>query len=170
MKSLLSLALSAAVLLSGTASALAQEFKVGAMQIEHPWARASAGPVRNGAAFLVIHNSGDADRLVAVAGEVAERVELHTHIMENDVMKMRRVEAIEVPADGMVALQPGGFHIMMLGLALPLEEGGHFPLTLTFEKAGSITVEVAVAGVGSMGPAAAQGSGTMDHGTMAPAN
>jgi hypothetical protein len=84
---------------------------------------------------------------------------------------MRRVEAIEVPADGMASLRPGGFHIMLIGLTEPLKEGERFPLTLTFEKAGSVTVEVAVEGVGSMGPQQdGMDHGTMDHGTMPPSN
>jgi copper(I)-binding protein len=145
--------------------AIAHDFKLGALTIDHPWARASAGPVHNGAAYLTVHNSGAADSLVAVSGDVAERVELHTHLMEGDVMKMRRVEAVEVPAHGMAALEPGGFHVMLIGLAQPLKEGQHFPLTLTFRDAGEVAVEVKVEAVGSMGPAGA-GHGTMEHGTM----
>jgi copper(I)-binding protein len=166
---------------AGTPTAQAHDYKLGSMTIEHPWARASAGPVRNGAAYLVIRNDGAADRLLAVSGTVAERVELHTHLMEGDVMKMRRVEAVEVPANGKASLQPGSFHIMLVGLTEPLKEGERFPLTLTFEKAGSVTVEVAVEGVGSMGPQhgtldngtmnhGTMNHGTMDHGAMPPAN
>ena len=156
--------------------ASARDFKLGDLTIDSPWARASAGPARSGAAFLTIHNSGGvADRLLAVSGEVAERVELHNHLMEGDVMKMRPVESVEVPAGGMAQLQPGGFHIMLIGLRDPLNEGDRFPLTLTFEQSGDITVEVAVEGVGSMGPAGGmQGNGmdhgNMDHGTMPPSN
>ena len=77
---------------------------------------------------------------------------------------------VAVPAHGMATLQPGSFHVMMMGLAKPLEEGHSFPLTLTFEQAGEVTVEVTVQGVGSMGgmdtPAATMDHGTMDHGTM----
>jgi copper(I)-binding protein len=160
-------ALAAMVLLAGlqTAPALAHDYSLGALKLDHPWARASAGPVRTGAAFLVIHNSGPADRLLAVAGGIAERVEIHTHMMEGDVMKMRRVEAVAVPAGGTANLAPGSFHIMLIGLHAPLKEGDRFPLTLTFEKAGEVTVEVAVEGVGSMGPGGSA-EGGMDHGTM----
>jgi copper(I)-binding protein len=91
-------------------------------------------------------------------------------MMEGEVMKMRRVQAVEVPAKGSAALQPGGFHIMLVGLKHPLQEGERFPLTLTFETAGEITVEFAVEGVASMGPQGDMGHGTMDHGTMTPAN
>jgi copper(I)-binding protein len=158
------------LLIAGLVSskAFAHDFKLGTLTIGHPWARASAGPVRNGAAYLTVHNAGAADSLIAVSGDIAERVELHTHLMEGDVMKMRRVEAVEVPAHGMAALEPGGFHVMLIGLAQPLKEGQHFPLTLTFRDAGEVAVEVKVEAVGSMGPAGASSMGhsTMDHGTM----
>jgi hypothetical protein len=159
-------ALGAALLLAASAAA-AHDFTLGALKLDHPWARASAGPAGNGAAFLVIENSGDEDRLVAVAGDVAERAELHTHTMAGDVMQMRRVEAVEIPAHGSAALQPGGLHIMLIGLKQPLREGERFPLTLTFDKAGAVTVEFAVEGVGSMGPQGT-GHGGMGHGSMDP--
>jgi periplasmic copper chaperone A len=153
-------------------NAFAHEFKLGTLTIGHPWARASAGPVHNGAAYLTVQNTGAADSLIAVSGDVAERVELHVNQMEGDVMKMRRVDAVEVPAGGMAALEPSGYHIMLIGLAQPLKEGERFPLTLTFRVAGEVTVEVKVEAVGSMGPAGAgtMDHGTMDHGTMPPSN
>lgn len=162
-----------AVLLAAAAAA-AHDYALGDLTIAHPWARASAGPARNGAAYLSVRNGGEADRLVAVAGDVAERVELHTHRTEGTVMQMRQVEAVEVPAGGTATLQPGGFHIMLIGLKQPLKEGERFPLLLTFEKAGAVTVEVKVEGVGSMGPqgsaGGAAGHGGMHHGTPAPSN
>lgn len=154
--------------------AFAHDFKLGDLTIEHPWARASAGPARNGAAYLTVHNSGPEDSLVAAAGDIAERIELHTHIVEGDVMKMRQVEAIGVPAGGLAALKPGSFHIMLIGLKHPLMEGERFPLTLRFAKAGEVAVEVAVEGVGSMGPEGSSPGdmdhGGMDHSTGAPSN
>jgi periplasmic copper chaperone A len=167
-------ALSAALLLAAAPGAFAHDFTLGSLKIDHPWARASAGPARNGAAFFTVENSGRADRLVAVSGDLAQRVELHTHRMEGDVLQMRQVEAVEVPAGGTAVLQPGGFHVMLIGLEQPLKEGDHFPLTLTFEQAGSITVEVKVEAVASMGPHGAGHGGAdhdgMHHGTMPPAN
>lgn len=154
----------AAVLALAATAAFAHDFTLGALTLDHPWARASAGPARNGAAFLAIENAGAADRLVAAEGEVAERVELHTHTMDGNVMQMRRVEALDIPAQGEAVLQPGGIHIMLIGLKQPLREGERFPLTLTFEEAGTVTVEVAVEGVGSMGPHGSAGHGGMNHG------
>lgn len=158
--------------------ATAHEVKFADFTIEHPWARASAGPARNSAAFMTIRNTGGTDRLIAAAGEVAERVELHTHIMDGDIMRMRQVEAVEVPAGGTATLQPGSIHVMLIGLTEPLKEGDRFPLTLTFEKAGKVTVEVAVEAVGSMGPQGTQdgmgqdgmGHGEMGHGGMPESN
>src|SRR5690606_2912305 len=112
----LSAALSAALLFAAAPGASAHDFTLGALKIDHPWARASAGPARNGAAFFAVENSGPADRLVAASGDVAQRVELHTHRMEGNVMQMRQVEAVEVPAGGTAILQPGGFHVMLIGL------------------------------------------------------
>lgn len=127
--------------------------------VEAPFARASAGPVKNGAAYLTLRNDGgEDDRLVAARAPVADRVELHTHLHENGVMRMRQVEAIEVPAGGMAMLKPGGDHVMLMGLKAPLKEGESFPLTLIFEKAGEITVDVAISGVGAM-----QGHGDSSH-------
>lgn len=121
------------------------------ISVEAPFARASAGPVKNGAAFLTVKNGGgEADRLIAARAPVADRVELHTHLHENGVMKMRQVEAIEIPAGGTAMLKPGGDHVMLMGLKAPLQEGGSFPLTLVFEKAGEITIDVAIGGVGAM--------------------
>jgi len=167
MNRIISAALGAALLIAGAlVPAQAEDFKLGDLTIEQPWARASAGPARNGAAFLVIHNSGAADRLVAASGDVAGRVELHTHLMEGDVMKMRQIEAVEVPAKGMATLQPGGYHVMMIGLVEPLNEGEKFPLTLTFEKAGEVTIDVTIEAVGSMGKMKNMNQGGMNHGEM----
>jgi copper(I)-binding protein len=129
------------------------------VEIEQPWARASAGLARSAGAFLTIRNGGtEADRLVAVASPVAKRAGLHQTVMESDVMKMRHVAAIEVPPGETVMLAPGGYHVMFMGLAAPLVEGQTFALTLTFEKAGEIEVEVAVMKAGAMG------HGKMKHG------
>lgn len=136
--------LAAAVIATLSAGALAHGYTVGKLSISHPWAKASAGMAANGAAFLKITNSGDADRLVAAKTTAADRAELHTHSMDGGVMKMRQVEAIEIPAGSTVALEPGGLHVMLFGLKAPLKEHDKFPLTLTFEKSGSVDVEVQV--------------------------
>ncbi len=117
----------------------------GRIEIEDAWARPTLGQSRTGAIYMKIANAGEeADRLIAVETPIADRAELHAHIVEGDVMKMRRLEAVEIPAGGKAALAPGERHVMLFGLARPLEEGDRFGLTLTFEKAGPVEVEVAV--------------------------
>jgi copper(I)-binding protein len=136
----------------------AEEVTSGPLTIADPWARASAGRARAGAAFMRITNDGaEADRLVAADADVSEVVELHTHIKDGDVMRMRKVEAIDVPAGETTMLQPGGLHVMFIGLHESLKEGETFPVTLTFEQTGDVTVTVTVKGVGAMG-------GGMGHG------
>jgi len=128
--------------------------KAGDIAVEQPFARAT--PAKVGGVFLTLKNGGGtADKLVKAASPVAESVELHTHIKDGDAMRMRAVETIPVPANGQTALEPGGYHIMLIGLKQALKEGGSFPLTLTFEKAGSVTVTVPVQKAGA--PAASGG-------------
>ena len=122
------------------------------VRVTEPWARATAKTARTGVVYLQLENAGDAgDKLVAASTPAAGRVELHTHMQDGDVMRMRAVEAVEVGPRSKVRLQPGSLHLMLIDLKAPLTEGSHFPLTLRFEKAGDVTVEVAVQGAGSMG-------------------
>lgn len=130
------------------------------------WARAGAPAAKAGAAFLTLTNQGSAaDRLVAAESPVADKTELHTHLMDSGVMKMRPVDAIELPPGSPVMLKPGGLHVMFLGLKQPLTEGAHFPVTLVFEKAGRVTVDVTVQGAAAMGPGG-MGAGGMGQGHM----
>lgn len=147
------LSLAAAALVIAAVPAFAEPVSVGNLSIDGPWSRASAGPARAGAAFMTITNNGPViDRLLsATADDTARRVELHTHINDNGVMRMRQVVAIDLPPGQTVTLQPGGLHIMMMELVAPLAEGASFPLTLSFEKAGSVTVDVPVQAAGAMG-------------------
>ena len=153
------LALVLVATLGFSASTLAHEFKLGELHIDHPWARASIGQVKNGAAYVTLSNhSQELDSLIAAASPVAKRVELHTVLMEDGVMKMREVAGIEVTPGEPTLLKPGGLHIMLMGLTAPLVEGESFPLTLTFEKAGSVEVQVKVEGATEM-----QGTDEMKH-------
>lgn len=100
----------------------------------------------NGVVYMIVENRGSMDdRLVSVDADVAEALELHSVNMSDGVMQMRQVEdGIELPAGKTVALEPGGLHIMLVGLTGSLEAGDVFDLDLEFEQAGSITVEVEV--------------------------
>lgn len=140
------LTLTAALTLAS--AAWAADYKLGDLTIEDPWGRASVAA--NGAAYMVISTGGNTpDQLVAAASPVANTVELHTHIVEDDVMRMRPVTAIDVNVGEPAVLKPGGLHVMLIGLKAPLKEGATFPLTLTFEKAGTVTVDVTVRAVGA---------------------
>lgn len=128
----------------------AHEFKAGAISIGHPYARATATGQPTGGGFLSLDNTGTTpDRLLSATAEVSGSVELHSMKMEGDVMRMRQVDAIELPAGKKVELKPGGLHIMFIGLKAPLKQGDQFPLKLRFEKAGEVTVTVNVEGAGA---------------------
>ncbi len=139
--------------------------KTGAISISSPWARKSFGNAVNSAGFMVIENSGSKDdRLIEARSKIAKKTELHTHIRDGQIMRMRRVEGgIPVPKQGNVKLQPGSYHIMFIGLHKPLKQGDSFPLTLKFENAGEVTFTVtARKNSGKMGA----GGMMMDHGKM----
>ena len=123
------------------------------LEVSNAWARATPGKAENGAAYLTIQ-SPTADRLLSLSSPVAKKAELHTMSMEGMVMKMRPLANLDIPAGQPVTLKPGGQHVMLLGLDAPLREGQSFPLTLTFEKAGTRTVTVAIEKPGAAGPAA----------------
>ena len=139
--------LCAAAALAAAAAGPAPAAERRAPVVESAWARASAGMARAGAGFLTIRNDGAADRLVGASAGVSRKVEIHTHVMDGAVMRMRRVDAVPVAASATTALRPGGDHLMFIGLHAPLKEGGRFPVTLIFEKAGAVTVSMEVRGV-----------------------
>jgi len=117
----------------------------GDLVLDHPYAVPSLAGVNNGAAYLRgIKNQGDQpERLLSASTPVAERVELHRMTLDADVMHMRPVQAIELPAQSSTALRHGGqYHLMLIGLKRPLKDGERFDMTLNFERAGSQTVKV----------------------------
>ena len=123
-------------------TAFSQNAKVGAITIDHPWARATPGAVKNSAAFMSFDNKGAADKLISVTGDVAKEIQIHSMITEAGVMKMREIKSLDIPANGKAELKPGGFHVMLIGIPDGLKEGTKFPLKLKFEKAGEVTVQV----------------------------
>jgi copper(I)-binding protein len=123
------------------------------LEVSNAWARATPGKAETGAAYLTIQ-SPTADRLLSLSSPVATKAGLHTMSMEGMVMKMRPLAGLDIPAGQPVTLKPGGEHIMLEGLDAPLREGQSFPLILTFEKAGTRTVTVAIEKPGAAGPAA----------------
>jgi hypothetical protein len=99
---------------------------------------------RGGGGFLTIAGGAAADRLLSANADVCATVELHTMRMDGNVMRMRPVEAIDVPAGTTVKLEPGGLHVMFVELKAPLKAGSSFPLRLRFEKGGEVTVQMKV--------------------------
>ena len=130
---------------------------VGDIEISGAFSRATlpGAPVAGG--FLTLTNKGSVDDvLVSASAPIAAETQLHEMAMEGDVMKMRRIEGgIPVPAGASVALQPGGLHVMFLGLNTALAEGDSVPVTLTFEQAGTITIDMSV-GAAAAGAAPAK--------------
>ncbi|MSO69202.1 MAG: copper chaperone PCu(A)C [Alphaproteobacteria bacterium] len=123
----------------------AHDYSFGDIKITHPWARFTPPGAPNGAAYLVIENKSAApDRLIGAATPRAAKVEFHGHEMEGEMMAMRQREAIDLAAKDIVAFEPGGLHLMLLKLTAPLKDGERFPLTLRFENAGDISIEVVV--------------------------
>ncbi len=120
--------------------------------VEHAWARATVAVVKTGAAYFTITGHGAADRLLSATTPVAERAELHMTGNDGNVMRMRPVDGLAVPATGAVTLDPGGYHLMLVGLRQPLVAGQHFPLALTFQNAGAMRVEVVVEAAGAARP------------------
>lgn len=156
--------LAAALLAASCLPAAATDYEVGGLTVERPWARAMPPMTKVGAGYLGVANAGDAaDRLVSVETPRAREVQIHEMSMENGVAKMRHMpDGLEIPAGGSATLQPGGYHLMFMGVEQSFEEGETVPATLTFEKAGSVEVEFEVAPVGAPAPASAAG-GAMDH-------
>ena len=125
------------------------------IMITGAFARASAGTGKNGAAFMTLKNHSSRDyHLVAVRTARARKAELHTHIHDQGVMRMRPVARITVPAGAAATLKPGGDHVMLMGLTAPLKKGDTLSLTLVFEHAGEIAVAVPIGAIGARGPVA----------------
>lgn len=135
-----------ALFLATAGPAMAAGYKLGALEIGQPWSRATPPTAPTAGGFLKITNTGTAaDRLIGASSPAAQQVQVHEMKMDGDVMRMRELEkGLEIPPGATVTLAPGGFHLMLIGLKAPLAKGARVPLTLTFEKAGSIDVELAV--------------------------
>jgi len=143
------------------APARAEDVKAGDLVISQAWSRATPGGAKTGGGFLTIENKGSApDRLVAVSGDFAGKIEVHEMAVKNGVMTMRPVEnGLTIDPGKTVTLAPGAYHLMMLDLKAPLKQGDKLAVTLQFEKAGTVAVTLDVQGVGAKGPAAEGHSG-----------
>lgn len=122
------------------------------LRVEHPVVLVAGPSARSVAAYMVIENTSESDdRLIGAEADFAGSAGLHTHIMENDIAKMRAVEGgFEIPAGGRHELVQGGDHIMLMGLTAVPEVGDTVNVTLSFEKAGSFTLPFMVMPAGEM--------------------
>lgn len=130
--------------------AWAHEEKSDHLTVSHPWSRATASSQKVGAVFMSISTKAEIeDRLIGAESPDAETAQIHGHTMVNDVMRMRPVDGVTIPATGEAVLAPGGFHIMLIGLKAPLFEETVIPLTLVFEKAGKVEIEAVIEAAGA---------------------
>lgn len=162
MRSLWKLAI-AAVLIAAATPAFAQATGAGSIAVEQPWARATPAGAQTGAAYMTLVNkSGSADRLTGASSDMAATLQIHEMAVVNGVMQMRQLtQGLPIPAGGTVVLKPGSYHVMLIGLKKPLTAGESFPLTLTFEKAGNISVTVPIQAMGNVQEKNG-GTGTME--------
>ena len=145
MKKLLSAAMVATAFLAGSVMA-DDDIKLGSLKIEDAKARATVPAQKMSGGFMKIENKGGADKLVAASSSVSKTMELHTMSMEGNVMKMREIKAIEIPANGKVELKSGGLHLMFIDLKEQLKPGSTIKVKLKFEKAGEVEVPFKVMG------------------------
>jgi copper(I)-binding protein len=154
----LALAALMAVLMSLCAvQAFAQSFKVGTIEIDRPWLRATPKGADSTAGYFRVTNSGaTADRLTGGASALASSVQFHEMTMTDGVMKMRPLpNGLEIEPGQTIELKPSSFHAMFVGLKNPVKQGDHVKGTLTFEKAGTIEVEYTVESIGAQQPTSA---------------
>ncbi len=144
MKSLIAVLVALGInVLAGAASA--HDYTLATLAIDHPFARATPPGAQVGGAYMTIDNKGTAnDKLLRASSPAAAQVQIHMMSMDGNVMRMREVAGLDVPAGKQVALSTGGYHLMMIDLKKPLAVGERVPMTLTFEHAGTIVVDVAV--------------------------
>jgi len=124
------------------------EFRVGQIKVENPYTRATVAGQKVAGGFMKIENKGAADQLISASSPIAAEMQLHTMSMEGNVMKMREVKAIDVPANGSVDLKPGGLHLMFMDIKAPLKAGESVPVKLKFQKAGELEIKVPVRELG----------------------
>ncbi len=138
------LVLAAALALLASMPAWAHSYKIKDLEIDHPFATPTVQGAPTGAVYFTLTNQGKAvDRLIGASTPRAKRVELHMMSMSGDIMRMREVDAIDAKPGQAVQMQPGSMnHLMLVGLSAPLKLGDRFALTLRFEKAGALEVEV----------------------------
>jgi len=131
------------------------------LTVSEQYLRATPPHAKNSAAFLTITNhTNNTIKLIAATSDIAKRVELHSHIKQDGMMKMRQVEAVQITANSSTSLQPGGYHIMFLGLNNNLFEGQSVKVTLYFDNGNELNIDAPVKKINSNNN---QGSTKMPH-------
>ncbi|MGB9153398.1 MAG: copper chaperone PCu(A)C [Alphaproteobacteria bacterium] len=147
---LLAVVLCAATILFGGV-AWAHSYQQGDIHIGHIWARATPPGSTTTAIYAPLLNTGkDQDRLIGASTPLAEKVEIHEIVKDNNIARMQKLDALTLEPNEPVSLRPNGIHLMVFGLKQPLKEGDMMPLTLQFEKAGVANIEVMIEAVGAM--------------------
>ena len=143
----------AAIGIASSGASLAQTASVGAIKIENAYTRATVPGQQVAGGFMKIENKGAMDQLLSASSPAAGEVQLHEMAMDGNVMKMRQVKDIVVPAGGAVELKPGGLHLMFMNIKAPLAAGESVPVKLKFAKAGEVEVKMPVNAMGQHGGA-----------------
>jgi periplasmic copper chaperone A len=155
-------------LLAGHAAAA--DYKVGPLQITQPWARATPRGAASGAAYMTVTNTGNtAERLNCVSSDASAKCQMHEMTMENGVMRMRPLEGgLQIKPGESVTLKPGGYHVMLLNLKAPLQQGKTVEATLKTSDGATVQVQFPIAAIGAPAPGNEAGGGMMmqDHGGM----
>ncbi|HVR93147.1 MAG TPA: copper chaperone PCu(A)C [Casimicrobiaceae bacterium] len=134
----------------GSSAPSAHDYALKSLKIDHPFARATPPGAKVAGVFVTVENTGtQPDRLLSVSTPIAGVAELHQMSVDAGVMRMRGVAALEVRPGEKLQLKPGGYHVMLSELRRPLKVGDKFPLTLTFQNAGTIDVSVWVEEMGA---------------------
>jgi len=143
----------AGVLICVSAVAFASDYKVGSIEIDNPWSRATPEGASIAVGYMTIKNNGSApERLIAASVDAAGSVEFHSTVMDNGVSKMRELPSIEISPGQTIELKPGGTHAMLVDLKHPLQKGEYIAGSLTFEHAGTVRIEYLVEGIGARNP------------------
>ncbi|WP_088342971.1 MULTISPECIES: copper chaperone PCu(A)C [Rhodomicrobium] len=152
-RNILRASLLSAALTITAAPLAAHEFKAGSLEIDHPWTRATPTGAKTAAGYMTITNHGTApDRLVGGSADGVETVEVHQMSVENDLMKMRKLDdGVEIKPGETVEFKPSSYHLMMMGLKSGFKQGAMIKGALAFEKAGKVPVEFEVQAIGATG-------------------
>ncbi len=148
MKTMLIIAVAIVAMIAS--ATFAAEYKLGTIEVDHPWTRATpkGSPVAGG--YMTIKNTGTTpDRLIGGSIAVANRFEMHEMTMDGDVAKMRELKGIDVKPGATIEFKPGSSHIMFIGLKAQLQRGQTVKGALIFERAGTIEIEYTVEAIGA---------------------